>query len=99
MNTLTGGAWYVLNTADNSLPDANLQVLVMQITTPGSISGTLNFQVFPLGVGADQVQVSIDFDGAGTFNSDGATGPTNACGCTDATACNYDADADYDDGS
>ena len=99
VNTLTGGSWYVLNTAGNALPDANLQVLVMQITTAGSISGTLNFQVFPLGVGADQQQVSIDFNGAGTFNSGGATGPSNSCGCTDATACNYDVAADYDDGS
>ena len=39
----------------------------MQVTTTGSISGTMNYQVFPLGVGADQVQVSVDFDGAGTF--------------------------------
>ena len=68
----------------------------MQITTAGSVSGTLNYQVFPLGVGADQVQVSIDFDGAGTF---GVGSVANACGCNDATATNYDADADYNDGS
>ena len=65
--TLTGASWYVLNTAPNGLPDANLQVLVMQVTTAGSISGQINFQVFPLGVGANQQQVSIAFDGAGTF--------------------------------
>ena len=29
--TLTGASWYVLNTATNGLPDANLQVLVMQV--------------------------------------------------------------------
>ena len=67
VSTLTGGSWYVLNTSANALPDADLRVLVMQITTAGSVSGTLNYQVFPLGVGADQVQVSVDFDGAGTF--------------------------------
>ena len=49
----------MLNTADNALPDADLRVLVMQITTPGSVSGTLNYQIFPLGVGADQAQVSV----------------------------------------
>ncbi|MAU75706.1 MAG: hypothetical protein CL831_02395, partial [Crocinitomicaceae bacterium] len=97
VNTLTGGSWYVLNTAANALPDANLQVLVMQITTAGSISGTLNFQVFPLGVGADQVQLSIDFDGAGTFTAGGA--PADVPGCTDASACNYDSAATADDGS
>ncbi|MEC7654117.1 MAG: hypothetical protein VX548_04150 [Bacteroidota bacterium] len=99
VNTLTGGSWYVLNTAANSLPDANNQVLVAQITTSGDISGTMNFQVFPLGVGADQIQVSIDFDGAGTFTTEGPAGPNNACGCTDSTALNYDIEADYDDGS
>ncbi|MAU75511.1 MAG: hypothetical protein CL831_01415, partial [Crocinitomicaceae bacterium] len=95
-NTLTGASYYVLNTASNGLPDADLRVLVLQVTTTGSISGTLNYQVFPLGVGADQVQISMDFDGAGTFGGDVA-GP--ACGCTDATACNYDDTATYDDGS
>ena len=54
VNTLTGGSWYVLNTDANSLPDADLRVLIMQITTGGDISGTMNFQVFPLGVGADK---------------------------------------------
>ena len=47
VNTLTGGSWYVLNTAANSLPDADLRVQIMQITTGGDINGTMNFQVFP----------------------------------------------------
>ena len=80
--TLTGASWYVLNTAANGLPDANLQVLVMQVTTTGSISGQINFQVFPP-AGADQQQVSIAFDGTGTFGGSGSEGP--ACGCTDDT--------------
>ena len=94
--TLTGASWYVLNTAANGLPDANGRVLVMQVTTSGSISGQMNYQVFPLGVGADQEQISVEFDGAGTF---GGGGGGNACGCTDASAVNYDASAEYDDGS
>ena len=93
--TLTGASWYVLNTAANGLPDANLQVLVMQVTTSGDISGQINFQVFPLGVGADQQQVSIPFDGVGTFGGDAG----DVEGCTDATACNYNADATVDDGT
>jgi hypothetical protein len=95
-NTITGASYYVLNTAANGLPDANMRVLVLQVTTTGAISGILNYQVFPLGVGADQVQISMPFDGAGTFGGD-VSGP--ACGCTDATACNYDDAAQYDDGS
>ena len=94
--TLTGASWYVLNTAANGLPDASGRVFIMQVTTAGSISGQINFQVFPLGVGADQQQVSVPFDGAGTFGG-GSEGP--ACGCTDATATNYDDTAEYDDGS
>ena len=90
VNTLTGGSWYVLNTAANALPDANGRWLIAQITTTGSISGTINYQVFPLGVGADQVQSSVAFDGTGTFG--GGDTPTTP-GCTDDTACNYDADA------
>ena len=62
VNTLTGGSWYVLNTAANSFPDADLRVLVMQITSSGDVSGTIIFQVFPLGVGADEQQFSVDFD-------------------------------------
>jgi len=91
-NTLTGCSWYVLNTDANGLSIADNRVLIMQVTTGGSISGTLNYQVFPLGVGADEVQVSVDFDGAGLFGG-------VASGCMDASACNYDADAEEDDGS
>ena len=94
--TLTGASWYVLNTAGNGLPDADLRVLIAQVTTTGSVSGQLNYQVFPLGVGSDQQQISMTFDGAGTF---GEGSEPNACGCTDDTASNYDDTAEYDDGS
>ena len=90
--TLTGSSWYVLNTAENGLPDADMRVLILQVSTTGSISGTINFQVFPLGVGADQVQISMDFDGAGIYAA-------SVPGCMDSTACNYDASATTDDGS
>ena len=94
---MTGASWYVLNTAGNALPDANNRWLIAQITTTGSISGQINYQVFPLGVGDDQIQTSMAFDGAGTFGGDG--GSDVVCGCTEETACNYNADATNDDGS
>ena len=94
--TLTGASWYVLNTAANGLPDADGRVLIMQVTTAGDISGQINYQVFPLGVGADQEQISLAFDGAGTF---GLEIVANACGCMDEAAINYDETAEYDDGS
>ncbi|MGB1363699.1 MAG: T9SS type A sorting domain-containing protein [Flavobacteriales bacterium] len=95
VNTLTGASWYVLNTAGNALPDENGRWLISQITTTGTISGVINAQIFPLGVGADQVQVSIEFDGVGTFSEGGAVVP----GCTDIAACNYDPAATEDDGT
>ena len=94
VNTLTGGSWYVLNTAANALPE-NGRWLIAQITTAGSISGQINYQVFPLGVGADEIQISMPFDGTGTFGG----GSDIVCGCMEQTACNYNADATNDDGS
>ena len=35
VNTLTGGAWWVLNGVSNGLGNDNGQVLVMQVTTAG----------------------------------------------------------------
>ena len=95
-NTFIGTSYFVLNTAANGLPDGNMRVLVLQITTTGSISGILNYQVFPLGVGSDQVQISMPFDGEGTF---GGVESQPSCGCTETTACNYEETAMYDDGS
>ena len=66
VNTLTGASWYVLNTAANALPTDG-RWLMAQITTTGSISGTFNYQIFPLGDGANQIQKSVDFDGEGEF--------------------------------
>jgi hypothetical protein len=102
INDFTGGAWYLLNGTVNGIPAAGTsRVLFMQMTTAGTINGRINAQVFPQGVGANQVQLSYDFNGTGTYFPIGYTppGPDNACGCTNASADNYDPAADYDDGS
>ena len=65
-NTLTGASWYVLNTAANALPTDG-RWLIVQITTAGSISGNLQLSSVPAGDGANQLQKSADFDGAGDF--------------------------------
>ena len=96
--TLTGSAWFILNTAANGLPDENLKVLILQVTTAGSISGTLNYQVYPLGIGYDAQYYNVTFDGAGDFDSAGAI-PLGTIGCTDENAANYCPDAVEDDGS
>ena len=92
-STTNFSTWYVVSSAENGLPDDDMRVLVLQVTTTGEINGTLSYQVFPLGVEADHVHVSNDFDGTGTFGG----GPVS--GCTDSTAFNYDFSAEYDDGS
>lgn len=64
-NTLTGSSWYILNTAANGLPDAECgQVQILQVTIPtgSDISGRLNVQIFPEGVGANQEQLSFSFN-------------------------------------
>ncbi|NDC90104.1 MAG: hypothetical protein EB075_15120, partial [Bacteroidetes bacterium] len=99
MNSSTGGAWYVLNNTPNGLPDSDGRVLVMQLTTSAGLSGTLNAQIFENGVGSSDVRKTFVFDGVGTFNADGEGGGSNACGCTDPSATNYDESAEYDDGS
>ncbi len=91
----TGGAWYILNGAPNGLPDENLRVLAMQMTTDGEICGTMNFQIFINGDGQDgDVRLTYTFCGAGTY----APNPEGD-GCVDVTACNFDPAATVDDGS
>ena len=89
-NTLTGMSWYVLNTAGNGLPDANLQVLILQVTTAGGVSGTINYQVFPLGLGENNTLVSANFN---------VSPPVDVEGCTDENSCTFNPEATVDDGS
>ena len=92
----TGGAWYILPGASNGLPDENMQVIIFQITTAGELCGLVNVQVFEEGnLFEGDMRLTFDFCGTGVFNpvSDEPTG------CTDETACNYDANATEEDGS
>ena len=43
-----------------------MQVMVMQVTTPGTVHGVLNFQILTHGVGED-IRVTVEFDGAGMY--------------------------------
>jgi len=86
-------SWFILPTALNGLPDADNRVLLMQITTTGSISGTLNYQIFPQSDPTAAVYMTASFDGVGTF------GQTVFCGCLEANACNYNPEATVSDGS
>ena len=75
INDSIGSSWFILSDADNGLPDDDLRVLIMQVSTAGEISGQLNYQVFDGGEGASAVYVSVLFDGAGAF------GWNNECAC------------------
>ena len=64
--TRTGGSWFVLRTAANGAP-VDGRVMLAQITTPGSVSGALNLQVFPVEPEIEQFRVRFEFDGLGRF--------------------------------
>ena len=97
-NTIIGSSWYVLSTAENAFAGADMRVLILQVTTTGEISGTINYQVFDQFVvpPAVDVQLTTSFSGAGTFEPSSTSWIE---GCTDEAACNYDDEADEDDGS
>ena len=95
-NSFSGASYFVTNGAENGLPDENDRVLIMQVTTTGDINGILNYQIFPEGIGANQIIKTVEFFGEGTW---GQGLGTDVCGCTDSSACNYDSEAIYDDGS
>jgi len=78
------------------------RVLIAQITTTGELSGQLAAQILQNGQYGQGVYhtVHFSFDGEGSFSSDSWSGAMNSnyqdCGCTDATAVNYDEDALHD---
>ncbi len=91
-----GGMWFILNGASNGVAGDDLRVLVGQFTTAGTLSGTLNAQVFEGGVGSSSMQVVLEFAN-NQWMPNGAA--LNACGCTNEVADNYDPLAEYEDGS
>jgi hypothetical protein len=86
LNSFFGGSWFSLNNVSNGFAGDDNRVLVAQLTTDGNITGSLYTQIFPNGDSSEQLLLNLSFG-------------TLGCGCTDASACNYDADAYYDDGS
>jgi hypothetical protein len=86
LNSFFGGSWFTTNLVSNGVAGDDNRVLIAQLTTSGTLTGQLYVQVFPNGVGADAEYLTLSF---------GAP----SCGCLDAAACNYNADATYDDGS
>jgi hypothetical protein len=90
IDCIFGGAWFALNGDANGVAGADLKVLVGQFTTTGVLSGLLNVQIFPNGVGANEQRIT-----GVPFSSEGPV----VAGCTDPAANNFDPDANFDDGS
>jgi hypothetical protein len=78
VNTLTGASIYISNTASNAMPDADGRWFIMQITSADDLQGRLNFQIFPFGVGSEQITLTRHF-----FTS---------LPCDDPYACNFNPD-------
>ena len=89
-----GSSWFVLNGDGNALPNEDMRVMILQVTTLGSLSGKIN-AVFRRAKGATSFSCPSN-SGTGTFEplTNG-----NPCGCLDEMALNFDPNALYDDGS
>ena len=87
IDDIIGGAWYALNGDANGVAGDDLKVLIGQFTTTGELSGQVYCQVF------------INGDGMNEFRDTFFFGANDVDGCTDITACNFNAEATNDDGS
>jgi len=90
VNSSNGGSWFLLFPNPEAYGGADLKVLLGQITTAGTVYGTMNLQVFINGVQANS-QVATGL----TFSSD----PSAVFGCTDPDATNYNPLANTDTGN
>jgi len=85
IDSFFGGSWFTLSNASNGVAGDDQRVLVAQLTTTGTIGGQLYVQIFPNGDSSQDTYLTLGF-------------LSNPCGCTDEFACNYDADAVYNNG-
>ena len=92
MDDAVGGSWFILNGGANGVAGDDLRVLVAQLTTAGTLNGQLNVQVFEGGNNDNASLHTFTFAGTNWTN---APVFQNACGCTDETAYNYDATAEW----
>ena len=90
INDAIGSGWYLDTQAGSfgyGVAGDDNRVLMAQLTTPGVLYGELFLQVFPDGLSAgNTMYLTMSFG-------------SEACGCTDEAACNYEGDNLTDDGS
>ena len=88
IDTFLGGSWFVIpGSSTDALSSNENRVLIAQLTTEGVVTLTMNVQY-------------DDLEG-NSNNTDGLTitFPEVPSGCTDNSACNYDSEAEVNDGS
>ena len=99
---LLDGSWFTFPGDVNSSNDAvDGRILLGQITTTGDVMYQLNVQVLDGGLGGTAllyVAYAGGVDGAEIHEASLAYPAAVPTGCTDMTACNYDATAIVDDG-
>lgn len=89
----SAGSWYLPSTdATNGFAGEDCKSVIMQITSEGSITWTLNAEIWVHGDENTKVILSQTFDGE-------SMGSPIIEGCTDSNACNYYALATSDNGS
>ena len=87
VNTFIGGSIFVVPGANSQGVPVAGRTLLGQFTTAGQVQALVNIQI------RDQAAVSHYAEGMTL------TFPEGVSGCIDATACNYNPEAIYDDGS
>lgn len=102
----TGSSIYTLSGTENAIADAQRQVLLFQLTTAGDLSGRIPIQVFQQGLGDRAATRVFEFEGVGVYTGQPSCSylPGSDCdltiyGCLDSDACNYNPNAEADDGS
>ena len=91
-----GGAVYVVNDgAPNIVSGLDQRILIGQFTTDGVMSGVVNLQMFTEGDQTNAQKPLIPFDGIGWVQGSSDI----VCGCMDPTACNFNGEANNEDGS
>ena len=86
INSFFGGSWFALNSYSNGYSGDDNRVLLAQLTTDGDITGSLYVQIWPDGNVSEELLLNLVLGNEG-------------CGCTDELACNYNPNAQYNDGS
>jgi hypothetical protein len=84
VNSANGGSWFTLFGDTQAQAGPDLKVMIAQLTTSGSFSGTFNVQVF---INGNQLE-NAQYFGVPFSSNEGAV-----FGCMDPAATNYNADA------